>query len=120
MDSTTRENDGFTVEECLTALYKSIHQREPDTKGLSDWSDALRSGRYRLEQVVSAFLNSDESRLKRTVTKPQASTGTESLLTHYHAPTDLQVSDLAPPPDAVAGVLPDRSVERRIRTKVCS
>ncbi|KAJ3473956.1 hypothetical protein NLI96_g12729 [Meripilus lineatus] len=94
MDSTTRKKDGFTVEECLTALYKSIHQREPDAKGLSDWSDALCSGRYRLEQVVSAFLNSDESRLKRTDLKPQAST--DALITHYHAPNDLQVGDLIP------------------------
>ncbi|MEY1592282.1 HAD-IIIC family phosphatase [Burkholderia sp. Bmkn7] len=96
MDSNARENEGFTIEQCLTALYKSIHEREPDTKGLSDWSDALRSGRYRLEQVVSAFLNSDESRLKRTEIKTQASSGTESLITHYHTPTDLQVGDLAP------------------------
>ena len=51
--------NSLSDEEYITALYRTVFNREPDEKGLKDWIDVIDKG-YTNEMVLRGFINSDE------------------------------------------------------------
>ena len=50
----------FDLQELVAVVYRAALDREPDAKGLQDWSNALRVGRVTFEQYLRATVQSTE------------------------------------------------------------